>query len=178
MLAVVGQVPGSSTAEEQLAAISSLSSVLAQHAIDYWLFGGWAVDFCVGAVTREHDDIDVAAWRRDFDRIKAALESAGWRHSPTADDVVGTRYQLGSAEVEFTFVVEDVDGIIIPLPNHPVVWSTEPFGQEWHELLGVTSRTIPVALLRSGKSVPRESAAEGAKDRADYQALVRLPESL
>jgi hypothetical protein len=163
------------TAKEQLAAIASLSGVLDQQAVDYWLFGGWAVDFWVGAVTREHDDIDVAAWRRDYDPIKTALEAAGWRHRPEADEVVGTRYQLGPALVEFTFVVADDDGgIVIPMPPQPLVWSAAPFGDDRRELLGVTSRVIPLRLLKTGKSVPRESAVEAAKDRADFQALSRL----
>ena len=54
-------------AEVQLAAIASIGRALDQEAIDYWLFGGWAVDFWVGRVTREHDDIDVAAWRNDYE---------------------------------------------------------------------------------------------------------------
>jgi hypothetical protein len=171
-MAQVDRVP---TAEEQLAAIADLSRVLDQHAVDYWLFGGWAVDFYVGAVTREHDDIDVAAWRRDYDTIKAALEAAGWRHTPVADEVVGTRYQFGSAQVEFTFVVAQDDGsIVVLLPDQSAVWSTEPFGEDRRELFGVTARTIPLRLLKTGKSMPREDEAEAAKDRADFLALSRL----
>jgi hypothetical protein len=34
--------------------------MLAEHDIAYWLFGGWAVDFHAGQVTREHGDIDIA----------------------------------------------------------------------------------------------------------------------
>ena len=79
-------------AEEQLVAIASLSRALDQKAIDYWRFGGWAVDFWVGRVTREHDDIDVAAWRNDYDAIGTALKAVGWRHTPVPDEVVGTRY--------------------------------------------------------------------------------------
>jgi hypothetical protein len=163
------------TAEEQLTAISSLSSVLDQHAVDYWLFGGWAVDFCVGAVTREHADIDVAAWRGDYDTIRGVLEAAGWRHTPVTDEVVGTRYMFGSALVEFTFVVAGDDGsIVIPMPHQPIVWSRQPFGNERRNLLGVTSRTIPLTLLKAGKSAPRDSEAEAAKDRADFHALSGL----
>jgi hypothetical protein len=164
-----------SSAEEHLAAIASLSSALDQHGVEYWLFGGWAVDFWVGAVSRQHDDIDVAAWRQDYDTIRAALVAAGWRHTPAADEVVGTRYQWRSAQVEFTFVIADDDGsILVPLAGQPMVWSTEPFGNGRRELLGVGGRTIPLALLRTGKSFPREGAAEAAKDRADYDALSRL----
>src|SRR4051812_38518760 len=74
-------------AAEQLAAIDSLHAALAAAAIDYWLFGGWAVDFWVGRTTRDHNDIDAAVWRRDYDKIRAALLAAGWQHTPLKDDV-------------------------------------------------------------------------------------------
>ncbi len=164
-----------SSAQEQLAAIASLTSALDTHGIEYWLFGGWAVDFWVGAITRQHDDIDVAAWRQDYDKIRAALQAAGWRHTPAADDVVGTRYQWRSALLEITFVVADEGGrILVPLTDRPVVWSAESFGNGRRELFGVTCRTIPLALLKTGKSFPREGAADAAKDRADFDALSRL----
>lgn len=164
-------VDASATVADQLGAISSLSSVLDQRGLDYWLFGGWAVDFWVGRVTRPHDDIDIAGWRRDYDEIRAALEGAGWEHTPTPTDLVGTRYRWRSAEVEFTFLNSDPEGkVVIPLAD-PVVWSTEPLGDSRRELLDAGCRVIPLELLRSGKSFAREGAAERAKDRADFEAL-------
>jgi hypothetical protein len=164
--------PGRPSSTEQLMAIASLSDALDKRGLEFWLFGGWAVDFCVGAITREHDDVDVVAWRDDYDEIKAALEDAGWRHAPVADEVVGTRYRQHSTEVEFTFVMTDDKGrIVVPVPQGPIVWSTEPFGEERRQLRGVSTHTIPLGLLREGKSVPREGAAEQAKDRADLEAL-------
>lgn len=35
------------------AAIASLDTSLQERDIEYWLFGGWAVDFWVGSVTRD-----------------------------------------------------------------------------------------------------------------------------
>ena len=64
--------------------------------------------------------------------------------------------------------------VMIPLPDHPVVWSTEPLGHKRRELAGVNSRTIPLALLKAGKSSAREGSAEAAKDRSDAQALSGL----
>jgi hypothetical protein len=162
-------------AEEQLAAIASLSRALEQDAIDYWLFGGWAVDLWVGRLTREHDDIDVAAWRSDYGAIGSALEAAGWRHTPVPDEVVGTRYRWGAAQVEFTFMTTDGDGrAVIPLPDHPIVWSAEPLGNERRQLRGVSSRIIPLALLKAGKASAREGSAAAAKDRSDAAALKDL----
>ena len=66
----------------------------------------------------------------------------------------------------------DGDGrVVIPLPDRPVVWSTEPLGQQRRELGGVDSRIIPLALLKAGKSSARAGSAEAAKDRSDAQAL-------
>jgi hypothetical protein len=48
--------------EDQLAAVASLDELLGREALDYWLFGGWAVDFHAEEVTRAHDDVDIAVW--------------------------------------------------------------------------------------------------------------------
>ena len=169
----------SAQVREQLVAIGALSSALDGADIEFWLFGGWAVDFWVGSVTRPHEDIDVAAWRRDYESIATVLARAGWRHAPTTNDVVGTRFRFGAVEAEFTFIEPDGnDGgqIVIPFPGKPMVWSTLPFGNHRRELNGVPSRVIPLALLRAGKSVPRDGEIEGAKDRADHAALAGLVE--
>ncbi len=171
-----GDAP-TATPEDQLLAIASLGAALDGAGIEHWLFGGWAVDLWVGRVTRPHEDIDVAAWRADYDAIGAALLAAGWRHTPVADEVVGTRYQLGTAQVEFTFLVTGEDeSVVVPVPGSPIVVSAAPLGSARRELRGVSARTFPLALLRHGKETPREDAAARAKDLADRDALARVVE--
>lgn len=161
------------TPEEQLAAIAGLDARLTEAGIDYWLLGGWAVDFWAGSVTRRHEDVDAFVRRSDFDAIKAALEAAGWQHLPKDTDVVGTRYAHGNAELELTFFEPGEDGrVVIPLPQGPV--TLPAFGDERRELNGVAARTIPLELLRAGKSEPREARADAAKDVADFGVLSRL----
>lgn len=160
---------------EQVAAIANLGAALDARGLDHWLFGGWAVDFHVGAVTRLHDDIDIVAWRDDAEVLGATLEAAGWLHTPTENDLVGTRYRLATVDVELTFVISDAAGqVIVPLAEGPVVWSATPFGDQRRELFGVTARTIPLSLLRAGKSFPREGEWERAKDLADFATLSQL----
>jgi hypothetical protein len=60
---------------------------------------------------------------------------------------------------------------VIPIPDHEIVWTTEPFGEERRVLNGVGARTISLELLRGGKQMTREAPDEAAKDRADVQAL-------
>jgi hypothetical protein len=161
---------------DQLTAIASLDAILGAAEIDYWIFGGWGVDLCVGRVTREHDDVDVIAWRRDYDSIRAALTAGAWCHTPAPDDLLGTRYtHANGAELEFTFVVARDDGaVVIPVPNFEVVLSGEPLDHERHVLEAVSAKTLPLELLKASKATPREEAAAAAKDAADYAALAAL----
>src|SRR5919107_952320 len=57
------------TTSRQLAALDRVGRLLDAAGIDYWLFGGWAVDFYAGSVTRTHDDVDIAIWLRDLQEI-------------------------------------------------------------------------------------------------------------
>ena len=157
---------------EQLAALAALDELLDHHALDYWLFGGWAVDFWVGRVTRAHDDVDLAVWRDDYREIGLLLEGAGWRYEPVDDEAIGAGFRLGTVLLEFTFVVSDADGqIFIPFPDGPGLWSTESFGEQRRELGGVTCRIVPRAFLLAGKAEPREDEPDAAKDRADFAVL-------
>lgn len=85
--------------------------------------------------------------------------------------MVGTRYRMRTAEVEFTFIESDGAGqVVVPLPTGPVTWSSTPFGDVRRQLHGVTSRVIPLTVLTQSKSAPREDAVEAANDRADFEA--------
>ena len=59
-----------------------VDALLERAGIAYWLFGGWAVDFYAGSITRPHFDVDIAVWLDDLPRIAALLEADGWRMRP------------------------------------------------------------------------------------------------
>ncbi|MEU8431803.1 hypothetical protein AB0F18_02650 [Streptomyces sp. NPDC029216] len=52
---------------------------------EVWLRGGWAMDFWLGEITREHEDVDWFAWAEDAERLRELLTARGYevRH---ADD--------------------------------------------------------------------------------------------
>jgi hypothetical protein len=50
------------TEMQQLEALADIHRLFQRDGIEYWLFGGWAVDFHAGAVTRPHADLDIAIW--------------------------------------------------------------------------------------------------------------------
>jgi hypothetical protein len=133
------------------------------------------VDFHVGAVTREHDDIDLAVWLDDAQAIGALLEAEGWRHAPTEDEDGGIGYERGRVRLELTYLTgDDMGRAFVPLRQQRALWSEEPLGDDERDLLGVRSRVLSLPLLERGKSSARDDPDDAAKDRADFQALSAL----
>jgi len=162
-------------AVRQLEALADVGSLLGQRPFDYWLFGGWAVDFHVGAVTRSHGDIDLAVWAEEAEAIRSALTSSGWKHKPESDEDGGTGYERDGIRVELTYLVAgERDGVFIALRERNVLWSDRPLGGDVLELGGVRARVVPLELLRRGKSKPRDDLDDAEIDRADFAVLSRL----
>jgi hypothetical protein len=160
---------------DQLAAFRPVHEALTRAGIDYWLFGGWAVDFYAGEVTRSHSDVDVAVWLADRARIVELLVSQGWTHAPYDDEDGGTGYERDGVRLELTFLVRDEDGeVFIPLRAGPARWSRGAFGDATGELNGVRARLIAFDVLKEGKSRARPDEEDAVKDRADSGTLSRL----
>jgi hypothetical protein len=139
--------------------------------IAYWLFGGWAVDFYAGSVTRLHDDVDIAVWLEDVPRIAELLERDCWRHAPDDDEDGGTGYEREGVRLELTYLARDGDEVFTPLREGRGKWAPNALGSDVRELDGVRARLVALEPLRRGKSRPRDDPAEAAKDRADFERL-------
>ena len=162
-------------ARQQLSALAETHELLTRSGFDYWLFGGWAVDFHVGSITRSHDDIDVAVWLDDHERIARLLEAEGWKHAPEADEDGGTGYERDAVRLELTFVVRGGEGeVYVPLRAGRVLWFDESPSVDLSELSGARARVLGLAELRRGKSRARDDPGEAAKDRADFAALSQV----
>ncbi len=76
------------TRDVQLGLIAEISTLLEAEDLAHWLYGGWGIDFLVGAVTRDHHDIDFVVWAKDGTRIRALLEEYGymWQFTRYTDE--------------------------------------------------------------------------------------------
>jgi aminoglycoside-2''-adenylyltransferase len=159
----------------QLAALAGVHELFEQRRIDYWLFGGWAVDFHVRAVTRSHDDLDIAIWLEDRPAIDGLLGADGWQHTPSDDEDGYTTYTRGSVRLDLAFLERGDNGLVYtPLRTGRASWPLGAFGSDVGELLGARARIIALGALRADKSEPHDSPTAEAKDRADLAALARL----
>ena len=144
-----------------LATVQWLSDAFAKHALTYWLFGGFAVDFHVGQHTRPHDDVDVAVLQEDFARAEALLVSHGWTRLPS-DEAGYATFERSGARID-----------LAPIERNDAGWPAGAFGDDIRELDGVRARVVTRAALVLDKSEQREEFATRAKDAADLRALTR-----
>ena len=165
--------------DAQLEALASIRERFDAQGIEYWLFGGWAVDFHAGDVSRPHDDLDLAVWLEDRERIAALLETDGWSHAPEAGEDGYTGYERGGVRLELAFLARDANGVVYtPLAEGRGTWPDASFGDEVAELRGVRVRVISLAALEADKSERHDDPAVAAKDQADIATLAasrRLP---
>jgi hypothetical protein len=158
--------------EEQLAALGRLDELLEREGIDYWLFGGWAVDFHAGSVTRAHEDLDVAVWLEEHGRLAALLAADGWEHAPEDGEDGYTGYERGGVRLELAFLARGEDGTVhTPLRGGRAPWPDGAFGSERAELRGVRASVIGLRALRAEKAEVRDDPHVAAKDRADTAIL-------
>jgi hypothetical protein len=160
------------TETEQLAALARIDALLAEHGLEYWLFGGWAVDFHAGRVTRAHHDLDLAVWLEDHPRIAALLRVDGWKHVPEAGEDGYTAYERSGVRLDVAFLARDDSGAIwTPLRQGRAAWPDRSFGDCVAELLGVRARVMNRRALVADKSAARDDPSVAAKDRADVEIL-------
>jgi len=64
--------------DRQLALIREFTSICTAASVEFWLRGGWAMDFFLGRITREHEDIDLFVWSNDAPGLMQRLQHAGF----------------------------------------------------------------------------------------------------
>jgi hypothetical protein len=158
---------------DHLAALAELDSLLRRHDVPYWLFGGWAVDFHAGRVTRDHADIDIAIYSADRARLAAILRDHGWVHRPEVGEDGYTCYERKQIRLEVAFLARGEDGqVYTPLETGRGEWPADSFGDEVAQLRGVRVHVVSCASLIVDKSIVRSDGVTAAKDRADLAALL------
>ncbi|OIJ90781.1 hypothetical protein BIV25_31360 [Streptomyces sp. MUSC 14] len=94
-------------AGRQLALIAQTPAASRRQGIPLRLRGGWAVDFFLGEVTREHGDIDRFAWTRDAVRLAELLRGLGYTPVPGPPPDLQLDFVRDTLDSSFTFVDRD-----------------------------------------------------------------------
>jgi hypothetical protein len=135
--------------DSQLRLIGEVVDALDEAGIELWLRGGWALDFHLGEVTREHDDVDLVAWLADGPRIQALLEPLGYVPAPLPNDrpELGLRLRKDDEEVAFVFVECARDGSLVTRGYEQWPWPAGMLEEPPRTLHGLTCRSLTAHAL-------------------------------
>ncbi|TWP31773.1 nucleotidyltransferase domain-containing protein [Leekyejoonella antrihumi] len=102
-----------SLAREQLAAVAEVLGAGRRGGIEIWLRGGWAMDFYLGEISREHLDVDFFAWRHDLPQLVESLVANGWSEIGTHPRDQQRDLRRGAVELGFAPLERDVEGRVV-----------------------------------------------------------------
>lgn len=160
--------------DAQAAAIVEWARRFDAAGVEYWLFGGWAVDYHAGQVTRPHDDIDFVIWSRDHEAVIEMLHAVDF--SPLRPPLA---YVRNGVELEITLIERAQDGAIVTPGFEDWPWDAGTFGDDFRTLNGYAVRVVSVAGLVAVKTGWEAHFGEAPRpqDLADAQTLQRLQAS-
>jgi hypothetical protein len=130
---------------------------------------------CSGSVTRGHDDLDIAVWLKDNNRIAALLAADGWKYAPEEDEDGYTGYEPGAVRLELAFLARSETGRCTRQCGKVAArGQTRRFENDVAELLGVRARVNSLPALKADKADTRDGSIVAAKDHADLATLARF----
>jgi Aminoglycoside-2''-adenylyltransferase len=157
---------------DPLTAIRHLDEMFARAEIEYWVFGGWAVDFHAGRVTRDHADIDIAIWQADAEAVARLLVDRGWTPTPAPEHDGYTSYTRDGVDLDLAFLARDGQGTVYtPLRSGRGEWPADSFGSDVGDLSGSSAHLVSAISLVEDKSQARDDVATARKDAADLAVL-------
>jgi hypothetical protein len=99
--------------ERQLRAIAEVLTLAEQERIEVWLRGGWAMDFYLGAHTRDHRDVDWFCWAADAEPLTAALAGRGFQPAGDAPPQQQRDFVRGEVDQGFALLDRDAAGRLV-----------------------------------------------------------------
>ncbi|WP_331766758.1 nucleotidyltransferase domain-containing protein [Embleya sp. NBC_00896] len=103
----------STDADRQLELIAEVLDMARELRIEIWLRGGWAMDFFLGRVSREHGDVDWFAWAEDAPTLAAAFTARDFVRLAKAPAAQQLDYSAGDVELSIAFLARDPDGHVL-----------------------------------------------------------------
>jgi hypothetical protein len=147
-----------SAADVQIGVIAEVVAGLEKRHLSCWLAGGWAVDFLIGRVTREHRDVDIVIWAADASAATEALCAAGFKlQHARAPELI--HFERDGVPVTLSFIEREADGTLVT----PGKWRDWPWPPD--------SLSAPLGRIDT-VAIPIVSLASQIETKSNYAAHI------
>lgn len=159
--------------EKQLEILREVGGLFEQIGESFWLRGGWAIDFRVGRVLREHDDLDLVAMSSARQPLAERLRAAGFES--TVVNAKQTDYLKNGVDVQLLYLNDAEDGSLVPAGIPEWLWMSDCLDPQLRELHGVRARSLTARQLLAEKlDYERIGRPKRDKDAASKELLRRM----
>ncbi|MGW5851740.1 nucleotidyltransferase domain-containing protein [Streptomyces sp. NPDC055254] len=100
-------------ADQQLRLIAEAVQVAGALGVSLWLRGGWAMDFFLGEITRDHEDVDWFAWTDDAGALAEGLLLHGYKPVPGPPPELQLDFSKDGLDNSFTLLDRDTAGRVV-----------------------------------------------------------------
>ena len=156
----------------QLKALAEISTISDRIGIEFWLRGGWAIDFILGKITRSHDDIDLITWIQNRVSLEDELLKAGYEKTPVKEEFRDRQSDFSKDSVEITlgYISRSYDGNLTMNGLPEWIWRKDSLLPNPYTLNGISAQALNPKQLLEEKEVyeqigrtPRQKDAESKK---------------
>ncbi|MHC0038248.1 nucleotidyltransferase domain-containing protein [Pseudoneobacillus sp. C159] len=155
----------------QLRILKELSDLLQSQGVTFWLRGGWAIDFHIGKITREHSDLDLVTLTSNRETLEQLLVATGYQLIPIGK--FQTDFLKNNVDISLVFVNLTEDGRIIANGFPDWEWQRNALQAEPLRLEGITAHVLSLEQLLEEKLVYEEGTGRKlrAKDLKSIEIL-------
>ncbi|MDH5163974.1 nucleotidyltransferase domain-containing protein [Heyndrickxia oleronia] len=163
--------------ESQLKVLGEISKICEALEIEFWLRGGWAIDFLLGKITRSHDDIDLVTWIQNRERLEKELVKVGYEQIPVKKEFQNRQsdFRKGNVEVTYCYITHSVDGNLILNGLPEWIWRKDSLLTQRFMVHGILANVLnPKQLLEEKKVYEQIGRPYRQKDAESKKILYRL----
>lgn len=164
----------------QLEVLREISLVFSSLQYDFWLRGGWAIDFLFGRVTRLHDDIDLVTWIHHRAKIEQALKEADYEQIPVREPFNGRQsdFRKETVDLQIAYVSRLKNGSIILNDLPEWEWRFDSLLEHIFVLNGISARVMnPRQLLQEKDDYEEDGRIPRPKDFESRKLLQSILDS-
>ncbi|MFD2446870.1 nucleotidyltransferase domain-containing protein [Bacillus sp. CGMCC 1.16607] len=154
--------------------LSELHTIFTSVQANFWLRGGWAIDFLLGRVTRTHSDIDLVTWVNHRIPLESALVEAGYKKQPVSE--LQTDFFKNDVDVSIVYLTRASDGRILANGITDWEWRSDALPTKLYTLNGIGSYVLSPQQLLEEKQVYENGT--GRKPRQKDIESMRIIQSI
>ncbi|MGV3467194.1 MAG: nucleotidyltransferase domain-containing protein [Heyndrickxia sp.] len=161
--------------KSQLKVLREISTIFKEIDAEFYLRGGWAIDFLLGEITRPHSDIDIVTWIIDREQLENALLTLGYEQIPVKEEFRNRQsdFRKDTVDVTFGYLTYNVDGSLIMNGLPEWVWRKDSLLPQEYPLHGVTAKVIHPKQLLEEKEIYEQIGRPYRQKDADSKEILR-----